>query len=84
MTISIRLPLQLEADLKARADALGVGISDFVRDAIAEKLEREPAAKRSAYEVGKRLFGKHASGRDDLSINRKALLNEILRDKHHR
>jgi hypothetical protein len=55
-----------------------------VRDAIAEKLEREPVAKRSAYEVGKRLFGKHASGRDDLSTNRKALLNEILRAKHHR
>ncbi|HEY2184525.1 MAG TPA: ribbon-helix-helix protein, CopG family [Xanthobacteraceae bacterium] len=84
MTITIRLPLKLEADLRARADALGVGVSDFVRDAIAEKLEREPAKKPSAYELGKHLFGKHGSGRSDLSTNRKAILDEILRAKHHR
>jgi Arc/MetJ-type ribon-helix-helix transcriptional regulator len=84
MTISIRLPVQLEADLRARADALGVAVSDFVRDAIVEKLERAPAAKKSAYELGRHLFGKHGSGRDDLSTDRKAILNEILRAKHRR
>src|SRR5438105_2868441 len=84
MTITIRLPEKLEADLRARLDAQGIGLSDFVRTAIAEKLEREPAEKPSAYDLGKGLFGKHGSGRDDLSSNRKSILAEILRAKHHR
>jgi hypothetical protein len=84
MTITIRLPYTLETELRERLDAQGVGLSDFVRDAIAEKLEREPAEKPSAYDLGKDLFGRHGSGRSDLSTNRKVLLDEMLRAKHHR
>ena len=84
MTITIRLPNKLEAALRTRLDSWGVRLSDFVREAIAEKLEREPAAKRSAYDIGKHLFGKHASGRHDLSSNRRSILNEILRTKRRR
>jgi len=84
MTITIRLPTKLEADLRARLDRRGVGLSDFVRDAITEKLEREPAKNPSAYDLGKDLFGKHGSGRHDLSSNRQAILNEMLRAKHRR
>jgi hypothetical protein len=83
MTITIRLPMKLEADLRARLGTQG-GLSVFVRDAIAEKLEREPAEKPFPYDLGKHLFGKHGSGRHDLSSNRKAILNEILRAKHRR
>jgi hypothetical protein len=84
MTITIRLPTALEAELRARLNTRGVGLSDFVRDAIAEKLGRELAETPSAYDLGKELFGKHGSGRDDLSTDRKALLDEMLRAKHHR
>jgi Arc/MetJ-type ribon-helix-helix transcriptional regulator len=84
MTITIRLPEDLEADLRARLDAQGVGLSDFVREAIVEKLEREPEQRPSAYDLGKNAFGRYGSGRDDLSIHRKAILDEILRDNHHR
>src|SRR5215831_4210522 len=84
MTITIRLPMKLESDLRAHLDREGVPLSDFVRDAIAEKLGREPARRMSAYDGGKQLFGKYGSGRDDLSTNRKAILNEILRAKHRR
>ncbi|HEY2135455.1 MAG TPA: hypothetical protein VGH49_06180 [Xanthobacteraceae bacterium] len=84
MTITIRLPTELEADLRARLDRRRVGLSDFVRDAIAEKLEREPDRAPSAYDLGKELFGKHGSGRHDLSSNRKAILEELLRAKHRR
>jgi hypothetical protein len=84
MTITIRLSTKLEADLRARLDRRRVGLSHFVRDAIAEKLEREPDQTPSAYDLGKDLFGKHGSGRHDLSSNRKALVNEILRAKHRR
>ena len=55
-----------------------------MRDAIAEKLDREPQDAPSPYELGKELFGKHGSGRRDLSTNRKAVLSEMLRAKHRR
>jgi Arc/MetJ-type ribon-helix-helix transcriptional regulator len=84
MTITIRLSEKLEADLRARIEMQGVGLSDFVRDAIAEKLERETTEKLSPYELGKDLFGRHGSGRNDLSSGRKAILNEVLRGKHRR
>jgi hypothetical protein len=47
-----------------------------VREAIAEKLDREATGQPSAYELGKNVFGKYGSGRDDLSTNRKAILGE--------
>jgi hypothetical protein len=77
----IQLPAELEADLRRRADAHGFGLSEFVREAIAEKLDREAAGRPSAYELGKNVFGKQGSGRDDLSTNRKAILGELLRAK---
>jgi hypothetical protein len=84
MTITIRLPAKLETDLRRRLDRRDMRLSDFVRDAITEKLEREPALAASAYDLGKNLFGRYRSGRSDLSSNRKAILNEMLRAKHHR
>ena len=63
MTITIRLPAKLEANLRARLGRRRVGLSDFVRDAIAEKLQREPEQTPSAYELGKSLFGRYGSGR---------------------
>jgi len=84
MTITIRLPTKLEADLRTRLGTRRTRLSDFVRDAIAEKLEREPTGQPSAYDLGKHLFGKHGSGRHDLSSARKAILNEVLRVKHRR
>jgi plasmid stability protein len=84
MTITIRLPDALEAELRLRLDAHGVVLSEFVREAIAEKLEREATPHPGAYELGKNLFGKYGSGRNYLSTNRKAILHEILRAKHSR
>ncbi len=84
MTITVRLPVEIEADLRARVDTTGAALSNFVREAIAEKLRREQPDKPSAYELGKHLFGKHGSGRHDLSSNRKAILGERLDAKHRR
>jgi hypothetical protein len=78
------LPTKLGADLRAHLGARGVRLSDFLRDAIAEKLGRETTGKLSAYDLGKHLFGKYGSGRLDLSSSRKALLSEALRDRHCR
>ena len=84
MTITIRLPAKLEAALRTRLDKRKAGLSAFVREAIAEKLERESDRRPSAYSIGNALFGKHGSGRHDLSSNRKAILSEMIRAKHHR
>jgi RHH-type transcriptional regulator, rel operon repressor / antitoxin RelB len=84
MTITIRLPAKLETDLRTRLSARRARLSDFVRDAIAEKLEREAADRPSAYDLGKNLFGRYGSGRDNLSTNRKAILEEVLGAKHRR
>lgn len=84
MTITIRLPPKLETHLRARLEKRGARLSAFVRDAIAEKLDREPAATPSAYDLGKDLFGRHGSGRCDRSRRRKAILDEMLRAKHRR
>ena len=84
MTITVRVPMKLEADLRARLDRQGVRLSDFVRDAIAEKLERESAQNPSPYDLGKNLFGRYGSGRHHRSSNRKAILNGMLGTKHRR
>src|SRR5712692_6750692 len=42
MTITIHLPAELEAKLRARLDVRGVALSEFVRKAIADKLDRAP------------------------------------------
>lgn len=86
MTITVRLPDKLEAELRAHLDAEGVGVSEFVRQAIAEKLEKTSVAKPrpTAYDLGKHLFGQRGSGRTDLSENAEQILRERLRAKHDR
>lgn len=82
MTISIRLDKSTEESLRRRLQAENVSLSDFVREAIREKLAKED--RPSPYELGKHLFGLHGSGRSDLSQNRKAILKEKLLEKHRR
>jgi len=77
MTITIRLPDKLEADLRARLTREDVALSEFVRQAIAEKLEREADVKPSAYELWQKHFKGFSSGETDRSER----AEEILRAK---
>lgn len=81
MTISIRLDKETESKLRQQLQQVDMSLSDFVRDAVREKMANY-STKISAYEAGKQLFGQHHSGRNDLSSNRKALLKEKIRAKH--
>lgn len=83
MSLSIRLDKTLEESLRRRLQAEQISLSDFIRDAIREKLAKDEG-KASPYALGQHLFGRYASGRDDLSTNRKALLREKLNAKHRR
>ena len=88
MTITVQLPDELAAELQARVDLRKLELSEFVRQAITEKLEREPGAsaeepgRPTAFELGRRGFGKYASDRSDLSENYEQILREKLRAKH--
>lgn len=83
MTITIRIDPELQAELDRLAHTEGLSRSDVVRESlvcyIASKKEQA-----SPWELGKTVFGQHASGRSDLAANRKAILKEKLRAKKNR
>ncbi len=83
MTLSIRLNDATETELRQRLRYLGIPLSEFVREAIREKLARE-TENGPPFELGKDLFGRHASSDADRSTRRKELVRERLHAKHHR
>jgi Ribbon-helix-helix protein, copG family len=83
MPISVRLDDELEAELRTHLAEAELPLSEFVRQAIAEKLARA-GSKPTPYELGKHLFGKYKSGRDDLSVNHEKLLKDRLSARHRR
>ena len=83
MTISIRLDAETETALRRQLTARGEPLSDFVRDAIREKLARADAPE-TAFAIGESLFGRYASGTTDLSARRKEILREKFRGRHRR
>ena len=84
MTITIRLPDPIEQELRRRLEVEGKALSEFVRQAIVEKLAREPAARPSAYELGRHLFDRHGDGDRDGSEERKSRVREIVDAQHRR
>ena len=85
MTISVRLPRQVETELRAHLEAEGIGLSEFVRQAIIDKMQNNrTGSKLSAYELGKDVFGKHGSGQSDRSVTRKQGLREAVSAKYRR
>lgn len=77
--ITLRLDSELEQNINNVAHQMGVTKSELIRRSIVafiEKLEQP-----SPWELGSDLFGKHASGKDNLSQDRKALIKEKIRAK---
>lgn len=83
MTISIRLDPETEVELRRLLVAQCMPLSDFVRDAIREKLSRSELPA-TPYGIGESLFGRYASGDTDRSVRRKELLRDRLREVHRR
>ena len=78
MTITVRLPDELETKLRDKLDKEQIALSEYVRQAIAEKLEREPApAKASAYDIWQQCFDGWSSGESD----RAERIEDILKER---
>ena len=81
MTRSIRLDEKLRAEVERQLTRSGKSFSEFAREALAEKIARD-AEKKTPFEAGKHLFGKHGSGRGDLSERSDEIYREKMRAKH--
>jgi hypothetical protein len=81
MTVTLRLDEETEARVRRLIEQKGGSLSDFVRAAIAEKLERE-AKRLTPYELGKHLFGRDLGGPPDLAKNHKKYFKAKMRAKH--
>ena len=63
MTITVRLPDELEARLRKRVADESIELSEFIRQAITDKLAVEPPPpKHTAYDVWKKCFTGRGSG----------------------
>jgi len=82
-TISLRVRAKEAATIERLARQLGMTQSDVLKEGLAA-LEARLAEERSSYEVGADLFGRHGSGRSDVSARRKGLHREAARAKHAR
>lgn len=75
--ITLRLNSELERKLSSIVEVLGISKSEFLRKSLIAYFAQ--MEQSYAWELGKDLFGKYASGRTDLSVNRKSILRQKLR-----
>jgi len=77
--ITLRLDPKLEKNINDAAHRLGLSKSELIRKSVAEYIDR--LEKPSPWELGSDLFGKYASGQDNLSKDRKTLLKDKISAK---
>lgn len=77
--ITLRLDPQLEQTINELARQMGVSKSELIRRSIAEYVDK--IERPSAWELGSDVFGKYASGKSNLSSDRKTLVKEKIRAK---
>jgi len=83
MTITVRLDPDLERELKNAAQQEGLTQSELTRVCLKDFLARRKTRK-TAWELGKHLFGRFGSGRGDLSVSKRAVLRAKVHAKKGR
>ena len=78
---TLRLTHEMEEALKIISEQEERSKSDIIKQALTEFLDRCSNSK-SAYDIGRDLFGLHGSGQKNLSRDYKKLLKEKLHAKH--
>jgi predicted DNA-binding protein len=81
--LSARLPGELEKKVRQLATTEGRTKTEIIRTAL-EAYIRSKDQGASPYELGKDLFGRHGSGRGDLSTAHKNKVKDRLREKRSR
>jgi len=79
--LSVRLPGELEKRVRQIATAEGRTKTEIIRTALEAYVKAKDLAG-SAYDLGKNVFGRHGSGRGDLSTSYKNKVKERIREKH--
>lgn len=77
--ITLRLDPNLDQLVSNTAKNLGLSKSELVRKSLIEYIGK--IDNQNAWEVGKDLFGRYESGKNNLSSNRKALVKEKIKAK---
>ena len=79
--MTVRLNEDLERALQDLASKEGMTKSQLVRQCLEEFVTRKKEEK-TPWELGEHLFGKHGSGQNDLSTNRKKVARDKIHTKH--
>ena len=81
MAITVKLDRDLEEKLRERLAVANTTLSDYVRNALIEKMERE-SDNPSPYDLWQKHFSGWASGETDRSERVSEIVGDILRAKH--
>jgi plasmid stability protein len=86
MTVAVRLPEELEHELRQLAARTGHTLSDCVREAcvayIAQQPEDPDGHESAAYRSGKHLFGSAESGDATRWSQRRQIIHDAMNAKH--
>ena len=74
--LAVRLPQNLEKELTNYAKNNNISKSKAVKEAL--ELYLKEKKNKTPYELGKDIFGKYSSGRDDLSTTYKQKIKEKI------
>jgi hypothetical protein len=77
--ITLRLDPDLEEAVTKTAKNLGLTKSDLIRQSLVEYLDK--IGTPNAWDVGRDLFGKYASGKGNLSVERKKIFKSKIKSK---
>ena len=83
-TVTIRLDEKTDARLKRRLARSGETLSEFVREAIAQRLEAKPRVESRVTSLKRALESVSDPGETDLSTTYKKRIREALLAKHRR
>ena len=79
--VTIRLPDEMEAQLETLTQMENTTKTEVIRTALSEYLGRH-LQEKSAFELGRDLFGKYGSEDSDRSVTYKERIKRILNEKH--
>lgn len=79
--ISFRLEAELEQQLNQYSAQKNISKSQVIKEALAQYFARQ-SQEQSPYQIGKALFGRYASGQNDLSSTYKQKIKDKIRAKN--